>query len=68
MRLSTTIFLDEKFEAQDREDQYFGKLFEYFTDPFNYYFLLRIVWVVTFDFHEKTEGNRGQKGIRSIIH
>lgn len=24
-------FLDEKFAAQDMEDQYFGKLFEYFT-------------------------------------
>ncbi len=24
-------FLDEKFAAQDREDQYFGKLFNYFT-------------------------------------
>jgi putative ABC transport system permease protein len=24
-------FLDEKFEAQDTEDRYFGKLFEYFT-------------------------------------
>ncbi len=24
-------FLDEKFDAQDREDMYFGKLFQYFT-------------------------------------